>query len=75
MSQEKSKKTVVTFGEVMLRLSTPSFERFTQAKNFNVNYAGAEANVAVSIVNLGMNAAHVTRLPENDIGIAAQQTL
>ena len=72
---KKSKNTVVTFGEVMLRLSTPSFERFTQAKNYNVNYAGAEANVAVSIANFGMNATHVTRLPENDLGLAAQQTL
>ncbi len=68
-------KKVVTLGEIMLRLSTPGFARFTQAGNFEVTYAGAEANVAVSLVCFGIPAAHVTRFPDNDLGLAATQSL
>jgi 2-dehydro-3-deoxygluconokinase len=68
-------KYVVTFGEVMLRLSTPSHSRFTQTKSFDATYAGAEANVAVSLANLGIPSAHVTRFPNNDLGNAAVNSL
>lgn len=70
-----SKGKVVTFGEIMLRFSTQAFSRFTQATTFNVTYAGAEANVAVSLAHLGIPSAHVTRFPENDLGEAATQAL
>ncbi|MFZ6034374.1 MAG: sugar kinase, partial [Melioribacter sp.] len=40
-------KKVVTFGEIMLRLSTPGYTRFVQAQNFDVTFGGGEANVAV----------------------------
>jgi 2-dehydro-3-deoxygluconokinase len=66
---------VVTFGEVMLRLSTPGFTRFRQAENFLVTYAGAEANVAVSLQNFGIPSAHITRFPANDLGYSATQAL
>lgn len=59
----------------MLRLSTPGFSRFTQADSFNVVYGGSEANVSVSLCSFGIEAAHVTRFPENDLGLAATQTL
>lgn len=68
-------KKVVTLGDVMLRLSTPGVQRFTQSTTFDAAYAGAEANVAVSIRNLGIPSAHVTRFPKNDLGVAATQTL
>jgi 2-dehydro-3-deoxygluconokinase len=70
-----SKGKVVTFGEVMLRFSTQAFSRFTQSTAFNVTYAGAEANVAVSMANFGIPSAHVTRFPQNDLGEAATQAL
>lgn len=70
-----SKGKVVTFGEIMLRLSTQSFTRLTQSNAFNVTYAGAEANVAVSLAHLGIPSAHVTRFPDNDLGEAAIQAL
>lgn len=70
-----SKGKVVTLGEVMLRFSTQAFSRFTQAKAFDVTYAGAEANVAVSVARFGIPAAHVTRFPENDLGQAATEAL
>ncbi len=66
---------VVTFGEIMLRLSTPGFARFTQAQSFNATYGGGEANVALGLAYMGMPAAHVTRFPENDLGLAATQLL
>ncbi len=63
-------KKVVTFGEIMLRLSPPGFLRFGQAKAFDVTFGGGEANVAVSLANYGMPVDYVTRLPKNDIGDA-----
>lgn len=64
-------KKVVTFGEIMLRLSTPGYSRFIQADQFNATYGGGEANVAISLAQFGMPAAHVTRFPDNDLGKAA----
>jgi 2-dehydro-3-deoxygluconokinase len=68
-------KHVVTFGEIMMRLSTPGFGRFTQAQTFNVVYGGAEANVSISLAKFGLNASHVTRLPEHDLGEAVLRYL
>ena len=59
----------------MMRFSTPGFARFTQVDNFNVLYAGSEANVASSLSHFGISTAHVTRFPQNDLGQAATQTL
>lgn len=68
-------KKVVTFGEVMMRLSPPGYEKFSQASSFELVYGGGEANVAISCAYLGMKAAHVTRFPDNAIGKAATQFL
>lgn len=68
-------KKVVTFGEVMLRLSTPGFLRFSQTKQYDATFGGGEANVAVSLANYGIDAEFVTRLPENDIAAACVQEL
>lgn len=62
---------VVTFGEIMLRLSTENHLRFSQANSFTANYGGGEFNVAVSLSNYGISTEFVTRLPENDLGKAA----
>lgn len=64
-------KKVVTMGEIMLRLSTPRYERFVQAESFDVVYGGGEANVAVSLANYGLDAYFVSRLPKNPIGDSA----
>ncbi|HME56304.1 MAG TPA: sugar kinase [Candidatus Lokiarchaeia archaeon] len=61
-------KKVITFGEIMMRLSTPGFQRFAQARGFDAIYAGAEANVAIALSNLGVPADYITRLPDNDLG-------
>lgn len=68
-------KTIVTFGEIMLRLSPPGYQRFGQARSFDVVYGGGEANVAVSLANFGLPVDFVTRLPANDLGDACIQFL
>jgi 2-dehydro-3-deoxygluconokinase len=67
--------TVVTFGEIMLRLTTPGHQRFAQATHFEVTPGGAEANVAVLIARLGGSAEFVTRLPAHDLGDRAVDEL
>ena len=68
-------KKLITFGEVMMRLSPPGHEKFSQASSFELVYGGGEANVAISCAYLGMKAAHVTRFPNNALGKAATQFL
>lgn len=62
---------VITMGEIMLRLSTPGYQRFKQSESFNVTYGGGEANVAVSLANYGLDTYYVTKLPNNSIGQSA----
>lgn len=62
---------VVTFGEIMLRLAPPGFERLLQTSQFQATFGGGEANVAVSLAAFGIPAAFVTALPENAIADAA----
>lgn len=64
------KHKIVTFGEIMLRLSTPGFTRFVQAQSFDATFGGGEANVAVSLANYGENSYFVCKLPEHEIGQA-----
>lgn len=64
-------KKVVTMGEIMLRLSTPGYSRFTQAQSFDAVYGGGEANVAVSLANYGFDAYFVSKTPDNPIGQSA----
>ena len=62
---------VITMGEIMLRLSTPGFQRIVQSDSFDVCYGGGEANVAVSLANYGHDAYFVTKVPKNEIGESA----
>lgn len=66
---------IVTMGEIMLRLSTPGFQKFIQADAFDVCYGGGEANVAVSLANYGHEAYFVTKVPKNPIGECAVAAL
>ncbi len=68
-------KKIVTFGEIMLRLAPPGFQRFTQARSFEAVYGGGEANVAVSLANFGEDVEYVTRLPKNELGDACLMSL
>jgi 2-dehydro-3-deoxygluconokinase len=66
---------VVTFGEIMLRLKSPAYERFFQSPALEATFGGGEANVAVSLANYGMDASFVTVLPKNDIADACIREL
>ena len=66
---------VVTFGEIMLRLSPPAGSRFRQASSFDVTYGGAEANVAVSLAQWGLPSRYVTVVPAHALGQAAVDKL
>ncbi len=66
---------VVTFGELMLRLAPENYLRFVQSEKYEATFGGAEANVAVSLANYGVDVAFVTKLPEHEIGQAAVNSL
>lgn len=68
-------KRVVTFGEIMLRLSPEGYKRFVQADSFDAVYGGGEANVAVSLQNYGIPSRYITKLPDNELGYAAANAL
>ncbi|MBQ3635790.1 MAG: sugar kinase [Bacteroidales bacterium] len=60
-------KNVVTFGEILLRLTPPGYEKFVQTERLCASFGGSETNVAVSLAQLGLKSEFVTRLPENPI--------
>lgn len=64
------KKKAVFFGELMMRLATKRYERIVQAREMEVDYTGAEANVGVSLVNYGLEAYMVSAVPDNPVGQA-----
>ncbi len=65
----------VTFGEIMLRLSPPGYERLFQSPALSATFGGGEANVAVSLAHFGLESCYVTRLPANPVGDAALRAL
>ncbi|MCC6460413.1 MAG: sugar kinase [Saprospiraceae bacterium] len=62
---------VITFGEIMMRLTAPGQQRFAQASSLGITYGGGEANTAAALAQMGVPAAHVTVFPDNDLGRAA----
>src|SRR5262245_4228049 len=66
---------IVSFGEVVLRLTPPGYERLLQSPVLNASFGGAEANVAVSLAHFGLDSHFVSRLPDNAIGDAAVRAL
>jgi 2-dehydro-3-deoxygluconokinase len=71
VKQKSQVERVVTFGEIMLRLTPPLYHRIEQTNEFHVNYGGGEANVAVALENLGLDVTFVTKLPNNQLGDGA----
>jgi len=70
MMEAAREKRVVTFGELLLRLTTKNHERFIQANEFDARYTGAEANAAVSLANFGIETYAVSKVPNHEIGQA-----
>src|SRR5947209_8200288 len=67
--------SVATFGEIMLRLSPPGFERVLQTPQLVATFGGCEANVAVSLAQFGLDTRYLTVLPENALGDACVREL
>lgn len=66
---------VITFGELMLRLAPENYLRFVQSDKFQATFGGAEANVAVSLANFGVDVSFVSKIPEHQIGQSAVNSL
>ena len=64
-------KKIVTFGEILLRLTPPGYLKLSQANQLNMTFGGSETNVAVSLAHMGRRSEFVTKLPDNDIARAA----
>lgn len=69
------KKRIVTFGEILMRLSPPNHLRLSQAHYFNLYYGGAEANVAASLSIFGLDVKFITAVPSNELGESALNML
>ncbi len=69
------KDKIVTFGEIMLRLTPPDYNKIDQANSFHANYGGGEANVAVSLSHFGHKTCFLSKLPPNILGDGAIQHL
>lgn len=66
---------VLGFGEILLRLSAPGYTKLFQKDYLDATFCGAEANVAVSLAVLGIESAFLTKLPDNVLGKAAENSL
>ena len=65
----------ITMGEIMLRLTPPIYEKIKMTHTFEANYGGAEANIAVELANLGIDATFFSVVPDNSIGKSAIRML
>lgn len=66
---------VITFGEILLRLAAPGYTKLFQKDSLDSTFCGGEANVAVSLSIFGLDSAFVTKLPDNDVGHAAVNSM
>ena len=71
----KSDIKFITIGEIMLRLSPPNYQKIRMANEFEATYGGSEANIALSLANLGIDSTFFTVVPNNSIGKSAIRTL
>lgn len=66
---------IISFGEMLLRLAAPGYTKLFQSGNFDATFCGSEANVAVSLAIFGLDSCFVTKLPDNDVGYAASNSM
>ena len=69
------KEKFITIGEIMLRLTPPDYEKIRTTNIFEARYGGSEANVALSLANLGIDASFFTVVPDNSLGKSAIRML
>ena len=75
LTNNDSPHKFITFGEIMLRLTPPNYEKIRIATNFEVNYGGSEANIALALANLGVDSTFFSVVPNNSIGKSAIRML
>lgn len=66
---------VITFGEILLRLASPGYTKLFQKDSLDATFCGSEANVAVSLANFGLESSYVTKVPDNEVGYAAVNSI
>lgn len=69
------KEKFITIGEIMLRLTPPDYEKIRTANTFEARYGGSEANVALSLANLGIDASFFTIVPDNSLGKSCKEMI
>ena len=72
---ESVSQKFITFGEIMLRLTPPNYEKIRVATSFEASYGGSEANVALALANLGIDSTFFTVVPNNSLGKSAVRML
>ncbi len=65
----------ITFGEIMLRLTPPNYEKVRMTSNFDASYGGSEANIALELANLGIDSTFFSVVPDNSLGKSAIRML
>ena len=65
----------ITMGEIMLRLTPPNYEKIRMANTFEATYGGSEANIALSLANMGVDSTFFSVVPDNSIGKSAIRSL
>lgn len=75
LTNPKSDQKFITFGEIMLRLTPPNYEKIRMANSFEANYGGSEANVALALANLGIDSTFFSVVPNNSLGKSAIRML
>ena len=71
LKQKRCTKTFITAGEIMLRLTPPNYEKIRMASEFDASYGGSEANIALSLANLGIDSTFFSVVPNNSLGKSA----
>ncbi len=72
---EVSAQKFITFGEIMLRLTPPNYEKIRVATSFEASYGGSEANIALALANLGIDSTFFSVVPNNSLGKSAVRML
>lgn len=65
----------ITFGEIMLRLTPPNYDKIRVANSFDAGYGGSEANIALALANLGVDSTFFSVVPNNSLGKSAIRML
>ena len=75
LTESSSSHKFITIGEIMLRLTPPSYEKIRMATNFEASYGGSEANIALALANLGVDSTFFSVVPNNSLGKSAVRML